>query len=86
MRRYRPVSTSGTLSDDAFLDILLQRPDWANGLPLSGKVHSGPHYLAAPEQPAEPLGIPDSETATLERAIDCYINTPRAGMSPAQAE
>ena len=45
----------GSLSDEEFLTILLKLPDWATGLPLGGKVHSGPHYLAPPEQAAEPL-------------------------------
>ena len=36
-------------------------PDWATGLPLGGKVHSGPHYLEAPEHPAEPLVTPDPD-------------------------
>ena len=65
---------AGSLSDTEFLEILLQLPSWATGLPLSGKVHSGPHYLAAPEQPAEPSAPTDSYEATLEQAIDNYID------------
>jgi hypothetical protein len=68
---------AGSLSDAEFLKILLQLPSWATGLPLRGKVHSGPHYLAPPEQPAEPSVAVGSNQATLERAIDNYIDTTR---------
>ena len=51
----------GSISDVAFLEILLKLPSWASGLPLSGKVHSGPHYLAPPEQAAEPLVAPNPD-------------------------
>jgi hypothetical protein len=69
----------GSLSDAAFLSILLELPDWATGLPLSGKVHSGGHYLEPPEHPAEPLlaAEPDEERdleRELERAIDVYVD------------
>jgi DNA polymerase len=72
----------GFLSDAEFLDILLQLPSWANGLPLSGKVHSGAHYLAPPERPAEPSVAADSDEATLEQAIDNYIDTTRDDPGP----
>ena len=39
----------GAVSDEDFLTILLERPAWATDLPLGGKVHSGPHYLAPPD-------------------------------------
>jgi DNA polymerase len=67
----------GSLSDDEFLAILLKLPAWATGLPLGGKVHSGPHYLAPPEQPAQPLATPDADEAVLEAAIDHYIDDTR---------
>jgi hypothetical protein len=51
----------GTLSDEEFLAILRETPPWADGLPLNGKVHSGPHYLEAPKVPAAPLATPESE-------------------------
>jgi DNA polymerase len=73
---------AGTLSDADFLTILLERPDWAAGLPLGGKVHSGPHYLEAPEHAAEPLAAPDSEACELERAIDVYIEDTRQDIGP----
>jgi DNA polymerase len=60
----------GTLSDAEFLAILLERPEWAVELPLGGKVHSGPHYLAPPDEPAQPLPV---EEAAVEQAIDCYL-------------
>jgi DNA polymerase len=62
-----------SLSDEEFLSILLKLPTWAIGLPLGGKVHSGPHYLEAPEHPAEPLAAADSGDAVLEQAVDSYI-------------
>jgi DNA polymerase len=72
----------GSLSDAEFLKILLELPAWASGLPLGGKVHSGPHYLEEPDQPAEPLpkaepdGSEDLE-AELEQAIDVYLEDMR---------
>jgi DNA polymerase len=71
----------GSLSDETFLEILLKLPSWAIGLPLSGKVHSGPHYLAPPEEPAQPVAI-DSDEATLDRAIDSYIDDTGEDMGP----
>ena len=67
----------GSLSDDAFLEILLKLPGWATGLPLSGKVHSGPHYLAPPEQAAEPLAALNPDDQVLESAVDSYLDEGR---------
>ena len=53
--------------------ILLKLPDWAAGLPLGGKAHSGPHYLAPPEQAAEPLVAPNPDDLVIEAAVDSYI-------------
>jgi DNA polymerase len=72
----------GSLSDQEFLAILLKLPDWATGLPLSGKVHSGPHYLPAPEEPAEPLVAADADATTLDQAIDSYIDDTRDDIGP----
>jgi DNA polymerase len=72
----------GSLSDKEFLAILLELPDWASELPLNGKVHSGPHYLAPPEQAAEPLTAPDSGEAALDQAIDSYIDDTRDDLGP----
>ncbi|MCA1412682.1 toprim domain-containing protein [Bradyrhizobium sp. NBAIM20] len=72
----------GSLSDATFLTVLLESPDWAAGLPLGGKVHSGAHYLEPPEQPAEPKSelppdpVKEQEQA-LERAIEIYIEDTR---------
>jgi DNA polymerase len=63
----------GSLSDAEFLEILLKLPPWAEGLPLAGKVHSGPHYLEAPEHPAEPLPPTDSDAQVLETAVDSFV-------------
>jgi DNA polymerase len=43
------------ISDADTLAILLEPPAWAAGLPLNGKVHAGPLYLAEPETPRQPL-------------------------------
>jgi DNA polymerase len=64
-----PVSS---LPDAEFFGILLKLPSWAGGLPLGGKVHTGPHYLEPPEHPAEPL-----EGDALEAAIDDFIEDQR---------
>jgi DNA polymerase len=72
----------GSLSDQEFLDILLKLPPWASGLPLGGKVHSGPHYLEAPEHPAEPLVTPDPDDQVLEHVIDTYIDETRDDIGP----
>lgn len=45
----------GAISEADFLAILLEPPPWADGLPLAGSVHSGSHYLPAPDKPAIPL-------------------------------
>jgi DNA polymerase len=73
----------GSLSDQEFLDILLKPPRWAaTGLPLGGKVHSGPHYLEAPEHPAEPLVTPAPEDTVLEQAVDVYVGEVRDSVEP----
>jgi DNA polymerase len=81
---------TGSLTDKEFLAILLKLPDWAVGLPLGGKGHSGPHYLEAPERPAEPLVTPAADEVVLEQAIDGYIDDTRDDIGviddPAQME
>lgn len=68
----------GSLSDAEFLSVVLELPDWAAGLPLDGKVHSGEHYLEAPEYPAEPTFSKDGEEERdVERAIDIYVDDTR---------
>jgi CHC2 zinc finger/DNA polymerase family A len=67
----------GAVSDAEFLSVLLVLPDWAAGLPLGGKVHSGPHYLEAPDKPAEPLAVVNDSTAVIEAAIDAYVGDAR---------
>jgi hypothetical protein len=76
---------TGSLSDAEFLEILLKPPAWMDGLmqlPLSGKVHSGPHYLAPPEHPAEPLIAPNPDDLVIEQAVDSYIDETRADIGP----
>jgi Toprim domain/CHC2 zinc finger len=67
----------GAISEAEFLAILLERPPWAEGLPLGGKVHSGPHYLEPPETPAEPLPVADPGHALVEAAVDAYLDADR---------
>jgi len=50
----------GVLSEQDVLALLLEPPAWAAGLPLGGKVHSGPLYLEALE-PREPPPIKSSD-------------------------
>src|SRR5262249_29254143 len=45
---------TGTIPAADVLALMLEPPTWAAGLPLGGKVHSGPLYLEAPAT-AEPL-------------------------------
>jgi hypothetical protein len=61
---------------------MLELPAWATGLPLGGKVHSGPHYLEAPERPAEPLAAPDSDREVVEQAVDAFLEDTRADVGP----
>jgi hypothetical protein len=46
-------------------------------MPLGGKVHTGPHYLAPPEREAEPLPVVDPDLETVEAAIDDYLDDAR---------
>jgi DNA polymerase len=68
---------NGSLPEQEFRDILLKLPVWADGIPLAGKVHSGPHYLEEPEQPAEPLVEPNSDDVVVDEAVDSFINDTR---------
>jgi RNA polymerase sigma-70 factor (ECF subfamily) len=56
-----------TSLDAELLAILLKLPAWAAGLPLGGKVYSGLHCLALPQEAAEPLVAPDPDVLELER-------------------
>src|SRR5262249_28322609 len=59
----------GSISEQEVLAILLEPPAWAEGLPLGGKVHSGPLYLDAPAtaEPPSPIGN------EVERAVDAFV-------------
>src|SRR6516162_2035588 len=50
----------GSISEQEVLDLLLEPPTWAAGLPLGGKVHSGRLYLEAPAT-GEPPSIDHAE-------------------------
>jgi DNA polymerase len=77
----------GAISEAEFLAILLEPPPWAEGLPLAGSVHSGTHYLPAPDKPAVPSPLTTKETAVpaespapavdpVEQAIDALVAEP----------
>jgi hypothetical protein len=51
-------------------------------LPLGGKVHSGPHYLEAPEHPAEPLATADPDEQVIDQAVDAFIDETREDIGP----
>jgi DNA polymerase len=61
----------GTVAEAEVLALLLEPPPWAVGLPLGGKVHSGPIYLEAPET-AEPPAV-ETEEAIVDHAVDTFI-------------
>ena len=67
----------GAVPLEDFRALLLEAPAWAAGLPLNGKVHSGAHYLAAPEIEAEPLPESDPDLDAVETAIDLYLEDAR---------
>jgi DNA polymerase len=71
----------GAITEEQVLKILLERPAWAEGLPLGGKLHSGEHYLEAPETPAEPL-----LAEIVETAIDVFLDEDRDQEITDQAE
>jgi DNA polymerase bacteriophage-type len=45
---------TGSITDQEVLAILLEPPAWAAGLPLGGKVHTGPSYFEALDEPVQP--------------------------------
>lgn len=69
----------GTITDADYRALLIELPAWAEGLPISGAVHSGPHYLSAPEEPAQPIAVEGPSTdfqesdAAIEAAVDAVV-------------
>jgi hypothetical protein len=67
----------GGVTADEVLAILLEPPPWAAGLPLGGKVHSGPIYFEEPDDPAKPIpaasAAPVATLALLELQIDDFV-------------
>jgi len=61
----------GSVSEQDVLAILLESPPWAAGLPLGGKVHSGPLYLEAPATGEPPAAKTEAEM--VERAVDAFV-------------
>ena len=60
-----------SISEQEVLALLLEPPAWAAGLPLGGKVHSGPIYLDAPATGEPPL--PETEQAIVDHAVDAFV-------------
>jgi DNA polymerase len=65
-------SPVGAVSEQDVLALMLEPPAWATGLPLGGKVHSGPIYFEGPAtaEPPAPAGTTDTE---IERALDAFV-------------
>jgi len=76
----------GTLTEQDMLALMLELPSWAVGLPLGGKIHSGPIYFegpatAEPPAPSEPreiklegkIKVEDKSEVEVERALDAFI-------------
>jgi DNA polymerase len=59
---------TGSISEPEALALMLEPPPWATGLPLGGKVHSGPLYLEAPA-----TGEPPKDVESVERAVDAFV-------------
>ena len=62
----------GAVSEQDMLALLLEPPAWAAGLPLGGKVHSGPIYLDSPATGEPP---PPKDAEVIERAVDAFVAT-----------
>jgi DNA polymerase len=71
----------GSISEAEVLAILLEPPTWAIGLPLGGKVHSGPIYLDAPAI-GEP---PPPKEEEIDLMVDLALDTFIAGAEPLPA-
>lgn len=61
-----------SISEQDVLALLLEPPAWAAGLPLGGKVHSGPIYLDAPAT-GEPPPQPETEPEIIDHAVDAFV-------------
>ena len=60
-----------SISEQEVLALLLEAPAWADGLPLGGKVHSGPIYLDAPATGEPPP--PETEQEIIDHAVDAFV-------------
>ena len=71
----------GSVTEEEFLAIVLEAPDWAEGLPLAGSVWSGQCYFEPPDEPPpnEPQP-PPKPSATVEEIIaDACVETVELG-------
>jgi DNA polymerase len=71
----------GSITEAEVLKILLEPPAWTTGLPLGGKVHSGPLYLAAPATSEPPAPKEEVIDLMVDHALDTFI----AGAEPLPA-
>jgi len=71
----------GAITEAEMLAILLEPPAWATDLPLGGKVHSGPLYLAAPATGEPPMPKEEVIDLMVDHALDTFI----AGAEPLPA-
>jgi hypothetical protein len=77
----------GSISESEVLAILLERPAWAMGLPLGGKVHTGPLYLEESDNPAQPKDVATAPAESIEpiETVDSAIDAFVAGADPLPA-
>ena len=73
----------GSITEEEFLAIVLEAPEWAEGLPLAGSVWSGPHYFEPPDEPPPPNGpqppTPSPPTSVEEAIADACVDAVEFG-------
>ena len=71
----------GSITEAEFLAIVLEAPDWAEGLPLAGSVWRGPCYFEPPDEPPPngPQPPPKPPTTVEEIVADACVDTVEFG-------
>ena len=72
----------GSITEEEFLAIVLEAPDWAEGLPLAGSVWSGQCYFEPPEDTPPPNGPqppPKPPTTVEEIVADACVDAVELG-------